>query len=1142
MSIPSRWTPARLARMALPALMATALMAMPVTADCPDTTFDGYALGDVALQNGGSAQYATTTWTRGDNFTACQTTRTYDQAIVEDSTGRRVLRISNYLTNGTQGAQISTPSAPLVAGETGSALWNDRGTNGCSPTARQAGAPAAASNIYGMFMFRSATGAAQPGLQVNLTPWGRQSDTRGYSLTIIDPIPAAGATSTGYELRVTELLANGTFPAASTTIATGISYTDLHKLELVVDYVDGVTTDSSGDTFGNDVVSIYLNDSLIHTGTTWECFWRTNPGGTVGRIQAADAFALRLTVAAPDPYRAALQGAGFDITEFFVGNAKPNRAPTAGDDAFSTDEEVAFTLSEPGLMPNVTDDGLPMTGSTPSLVTVEIVTQPSNGTITNWTSTGSFTYTPDPWFFGEDTFTYRSYDGDCYSAPATVTITVNMIERPVTVDITASDRAYDGTDAATVTYGEIVGLAPGSTVTLDTSAATASFADRNVGTAKTVTTTGAVLSGDTLGRYTLTVGTDTADISAAPLVITAVTDTKTYDGTASSASTPAVTGLFAPDTVTGLVQAFADRHAGSGKTLAVQAGYTVEDGNSGNNYYVDSAAPATGTITPAALVISAVTDTKTYDGTTASTGTPTVSGLQAGDSVTGLVQAYGSKDVLGAGGSTLSVVAGTIEDGNGGANYVPSLVSASGTISPAPLTITAPSATKTYDALAYPGAGDTPTATFSGFVAGEGLSALGGGTLDFTWGGAASQVDAGTYAVVASGLTSTNYAITYVDGSLAILKATQQITWATPSEIVYGTALDGTQLNATVAGVPGGTAAGALAYSPAAGTVLAPGTRTLTVTAAATANYMQATASVQLLVTSRGSEAWYTGQTLHYTKSSSDTAVQVTLSATVNDLEAATPLPPGTPFAGATVDFVDVISGKVLAKDVPISATGERDGIVTTFATLSTGTFGAEGYVIRVVVKGNYLGDNDVQRSDDLPSTTVYVTTPPVAGQAKGAGYIDWRADVSASTDLGTEGALATAIGAGDLVGYSVSLQPGSGKRAQHKGQVVLVLPGPDGSMYYVKSNSITSVAVTFPTTVALLKASVWQVLADGSTVSIEGGVSLRVELVDGAPDRAAFTVTSAKTSALFYSNWWVKSGKAWKTSLQDVTDRKSVV
>ena len=38
---------------------------------------------------------------------------------------------------------------------------------------------------------------------------------------------------------------------------------------------------------------------------------------------------------------------------------------------------------------------------------------------------------------------------------------------------------------------------------------------------------------------------------------------------------------------------------------------------------------ASGTITPAALTLNALTDSKTYDGTTTSTKTPTVSGLPA---------------------------------------------------------------------------------------------------------------------------------------------------------------------------------------------------------------------------------------------------------------------------------------------------------------------------------------------------------------------------------------------------------------------------------------------------------------------------------------------------------------------------------
>jgi hypothetical protein len=38
---------------------------------------------------------------------------------------------------------------------------------------------------------------------------------------------------------------------------------------------------------------------------------------------------------------------------------------------------------------------------------------------------GSFTYTPDPGFFGVDSFTYKANDGELDSNIATVTITVN---------------------------------------------------------------------------------------------------------------------------------------------------------------------------------------------------------------------------------------------------------------------------------------------------------------------------------------------------------------------------------------------------------------------------------------------------------------------------------------------------------------------------------------------------------------------------------------------------------------------------------------------------------------------------------------------------------------------------------------------
>ena len=64
-----------------------------------------------------------------------------------------------------------------------------------------------------------------------------------------------------------------------------------------------------------------------------------------------------------------------------------------------------------------------------------------------------------------------------------------------------------------------------------------------------------------------------------------------------------------------------------------------------------------------------------------------------------------------------------------------------------------------------------------------------------------------------------NYTTATTTVAITVLKATPTITWATPADIVYGTALSATQLNAT-ASVPG-----TFVYTPAAGTVLRPARR-----------------------------------------------------------------------------------------------------------------------------------------------------------------------------------------------------------------------------------------------------------------------------------------------------------------------------
>ena len=91
----------------------------------------------------------------------------------------------------------------------------------------------------------------------------------------------------------------------------------------------------------------------------------------------------------------------------------------------------------------------------------------------------------------------------------------------------------------------------------------------------------------------------------------------------------------------------------NGSTLVVEAGYSVNDGNGGADYTV-TLQTAGGTITPAALTITATSDSKTYDGTTASSQTPTESGLITigDDTLTGLTRRSRRRTCLGTNGST----------------------------------------------------------------------------------------------------------------------------------------------------------------------------------------------------------------------------------------------------------------------------------------------------------------------------------------------------------------------------------------------------------------------------------------------------------------------------------------------------------
>jgi VCBS repeat-containing protein len=80
-------------------------------------------------------------------------------------------------------------------------------------------------------------------------------------------------------------------------------------------------------------------------------------------------------------------------------------------------------------------------------ITAVLISDVANGTL-NLAADGSFTYTPDQDFNGQDSFTYEAVDGVDPGGPtsiATATITVNAVNDPPTIDSAAVTAASEGT-------------------------------------------------------------------------------------------------------------------------------------------------------------------------------------------------------------------------------------------------------------------------------------------------------------------------------------------------------------------------------------------------------------------------------------------------------------------------------------------------------------------------------------------------------------------------------------------------------------------------------------------------------------------------------------------------------------------------
>lgn len=146
-------------------------------------------------------------------------------------------------------------------------------------------------------------------------------------------------------------------------------------------------------------------------------------------------------------------------------------------------------------------------------------------------------------------------------------LTGNITPAPLTITgITADDKEYDATDAATLTgTPTYVGLQNGEMFSV-TGTPTATFNNKNVANGKPVTVTGYSVPS---GNYTVTQPSLMADITPAALTVTGAAATnRVYDATNNVTVSGTLSGVLLSDIVNlSTSGTMADANAGSGKTV-----------------------------------------------------------------------------------------------------------------------------------------------------------------------------------------------------------------------------------------------------------------------------------------------------------------------------------------------------------------------------------------------------------------------------------------------------------------------------------------------------------------------------------------------------------------------------------------------
>jgi len=339
--------------------------------------------------------------------------------------------------------------------------------------------------------------------------------------------------------------------------------------------------------------------------------------------------------------------------------------------------------------------------------------------------------------------------------------TASIVPAPVTITgISASNKVYDANIMANISGGTLNGIMAGDNVSI--TSGTGSFANKNIGTDKSITTTGYSLSGSDAVNYVLTAQPNglKADIIAAPISISGVTAaSKIYDATTvASLSGGSLVGVQGSDNVSiaAGIGSFADKNTDVIKVVTA-SGYALSGTDAGNYNLLAQPSGMTADITKALLNAIADNKTRTY-GSQNPEFTLTYTGFIGGETIQDITTPSITCS------ATASSKAGDYEitlSGGSASNYNLTLSNGKLQITKAALAVTAENKTRLFGS-----ANPTFTMTYNGFVNNETAQTLEAQPVASTTANTTSVP--GEYPIVASGGSSDNYTLSYNNGNLTV--------------------------------------------------------------------------------------------------------------------------------------------------------------------------------------------------------------------------------------------------------------------------------------------------------------------------------------------------------------------------------------